>query len=672
MESNIRLINLASYTTPQISENPRLSWVEYGDDNNFFEYLIDRYNGSPTNNAVITGIVDMIYGKGVDAANGADNPAGYMELKRLIQPEQLKRVVNDFYMLGNAAFQVIYTADKSKIAEVYHMPVETLRAEKCNDEGEIEAYYYAYDWSKVRNKSQAERIPAFGYGAAGEKVEILYIRPYRSGSYYYSPVDYQGGLPYAELEEEIANYHINNIKNGLAPSMIINFNNGIPPQEEQDNIDFAIKQKWSGTNNAGKYILAFNDDSQKAATIEPVTLSEAHLQYEFLSKESTSKILVAHRITSPMLFGIKDNTGLGNNADEIKNAYNLLDNVVIRPKQEEIAKGIDQLLAYNKVNLDLYFKTLTPAEFADVKEVGDAVGTEVIVDAPEAVDPQAQEELIQKEASYNGAQIASSLDIMRAVNEGVLTQDQAITFLVQMLQFDPEVARALFAGNSSAVITQMKSQKGGGDSRPFLKEELAAELVAKLQEIGESEEDILKDFEMVDAELVDDEEAEYDVEAYLNSRIELAAQDKSEQDTERYKVRYFYTIGTRRSPNGSSRVLCSTLMNAARVYRKEDIEELSSNGGAEAQGKPYSVWLYKGGANCYHRWERRVYRKKLTKDGKVWGGGTLNGTDIINVNEAVRQGFKLPKNAKEVAIAPIESDYQGYTAEYAREHGIPK
>ena len=671
MESNIRLINLASYTTPQVSENPRLSWVEYGDDNDFFRYLIDLYNGSPTNNAVITGIVDMIYGKGIDASNASDNPAGYIELKRLIQPEQLKRVVNDYYMLGNAAFQVIYTADKSKIAEVYHMPVETLRAEKCNEEGEIEAYYYAYDWSKVRNKTQAERIPAFGYGAAGDKVEILYMRPYRSGSYYYSPVDYQGSLPYSELEEEIANYHINNIKNGLAPSMIINFNNGIPPQEEQDNIDFAIKQKWSGSNNAGKYILAFNDDSQKAASIEPVTLSEAHLQYEFLSRESTQKILVGHRITSPMLFGIKDNTGLGSNADEIKNAYNLLDNVVIRPKQEQIADGIDQLLAYNKVNLDLYFKTLTPAEFADVKDVGDAGVADVVVsDGP--VVPEAQEALIQKEASYNGAQIASSLDIMRAVQEGVLSQDQAITFLVQMLQFDPEVARALFAGNSSSVITQMKSQKGGGDSRPFLKEELAAELVAKLQEIGESEEDLLKDFEMVDAELVDDEDAEYDVEAYLNSRTELAAQDKSEQDTERYKVRYFYAIGTKKNPDGPSRTLCRTLIGAGRVYRKEDIEQLSSNGGAEAQGQPYSVWLYKGGANCYHRWERRVYRKKLTKEGKIYGGGTLNGTDIINVNEAVRQGFKLPKNAKAVAIAPIESDYSGYTAEYAREHGIPK
>jgi hypothetical protein len=666
MESNIRLINLASYTTPQVSENPRLSWVEYGDDNDFFRYLIDLYNGSPTNNAVITGIVDMIYGKGIDASNASDNPAGYIELKRLIQPEQLKRVVNDYYMLGNAAFQVIYTADKSKIAEVYHMPVETLRAEKCNEEGEIEAYYYAYDWSKVRNKTQAERIPAFGYGAAGERVEILYLRPYRSGSYYYSPVDYQGSLPYSELEEEIANYHINNIKNGLAPSMIINFNNGIPPQEEQDNIDFAIKQKWSGSNNAGKYILAFNDDSQKAASIEPVTLSEAHLQYEFLSRESTQKILVGHRITSPMLFGIKDNTGLGSNADEIKNAYNLLDNVVIRPKQEQIADGIDQLLAYNKVNLDLYFKTLTPAEFADVKEVGDTSVSDV------ALADAAPEALIQKETSYNGGQIASSLDIMRAVQEGVLTQDQAITFLVQMLQFEPSVAEALFAGNSSSVITQMKSQKGGGDSRPFLKEELAAELVAKLQEIGESEEDLLKDFEMVDAELVDDEDAEYDVEAYLNSRTELAAQDKSEQDTERYKVRYFYAIGTKKNPDGPSRTLCRTLIGAGRVYRKEDIEQLSSNGGAEAKGQPYSVWLYKGGANCYHRWERRVYRKKLTKEGKIYGGGTLNGTDIINVNEAVRQGFKLPKNAKAVAIAPIESDYSGYTAEYAREHGIPK
>lgn len=594
MANNIRLINMASYVSPRISEGNRLNWVEYGDDNNYFQYLIDRYNGSPTNNAIVTGIVDMIFGKGIDAANSSDNPSGYLELRKLIKDEQLKRIVNDFYMLGNAALQVIYTADKSKIAEVYHFPVETLRAEKCNQEGEVEAYYYAYDWAKVRNKTQVERIPAFGYGAAGEKIEMLYIRPYRSGSYYYSPVDYQGGLPYAELEEEIANYHINNIKNGLAPSMIINFNNGIPPQEEQDNIDFAIKQKWSGTSNSGKFILAFNDDANKAATIEPVTLSDAHQQYEFLSKEATQKLIIAHRVTSPMLLGVKEDTGLGNNAEEIKNAYTLFENIVIKPKQEQLLQGIDKILAYNNISLDLYFKPLTPVEFNDIK------------------------------------------------------------------------------ATDSATIEKETGVKMSTDKRPFLKEELAADLVAKLQEIGELEEDLLNDYEMVDSELVDDEEAEYDVENYLNSRTELAAQDPSEQDNERYKVRYFYAIGTKREAKGQSRLLCRSLLNAARVYRKEDIEQLSSAGGAEAQGQPYSVWLYKGGANCHHRWERRVYRKKLTKDGKIWGGGTLNGTDIINVNEAVRQGFKLPKNAKAVAIAPIESDYSGYTADYAREHGIPK
>ena len=594
MANNVRLINMASYVSPKISENTRLSWVEYGDDNNFFQYLIDRYNGSPTNNAIVTGIVDMIFGKGVDAANSSDNPSGYLELRKLIKDEQLKRAVNDFYMLGNAAFQVIYTADKSKIAEVYHFPVETLRAEKCNQEGEVEAYYYAYDWAKVRNKSQAERIPAFGFGAAGEKIEILYIRPYRSGSYYYSPVDYQGGLPYAELEEEIANYHINNIKNGLAPSMIINFNNGIPPQEEQDNIDFAIRQKWSGTSNSGKFILAFNDDANKAATIEPVTLTDAHQQYEFLSKEATQKLIIAHRVTSPMLLGVKEDTGLGNNAEEIKNAYTLFENIVIKPKQEQVLMGIDKILSYNNINLDLYFKPLTPVEFNDVK-VQDAT-------------------TIEKETGV----------------------------------------------------------KMSTDKRPFLKEELAASILAKLQDLGENEEELLNDFELVDAEIVEDEEAEYDVEAYLNSRVELAAQDPSTQDTERYKVRYFYAKGVRANPKGSSRVLCSTLINAGRVYRMEDIKALDSAGGAEAQGQSYSVWLYKGGANCYHRWERRVYRKKLTKEGKIYGGGTLNGTDIINVNEAVRQGFKLPKNPKDVAIAPIASDYGGYTADYAREHGIPK
>tara|TARA_R100001079_G_C4445638_1_gene150965 strand:- start:737 stop:2197 length:1461 start_codon:yes stop_codon:yes gene_type:complete len=272
--------------------------------------------------------------------------------------------------MGQCAMQVIYSKDRNTIAQIEHFPVETLRAEKCNDDGDIEAYYYFSDWSKYKPTSKAKRIPAFG--TSKEAIEILYVRPYRAGFHYYSPVDYQGGLQYSELEEEIGNFHLNNIMNGMSPSMLINFNNGVPGEEERELIEQRIYQKFSGTSNSGKFILAFNDNAETAANIEPVQLSDAHQQYQFLSEESTKKIMVSHRIVSPMLIGIKDQTGLGNNADELKTASTLLDNTVIRPFQHLLIDAFDQILAYNKISLKLYFKTLQPLEFTDLENVEDA------------------------------------------------------------------------------------------------------------------------------------------------------------------------------------------------------------------------------------------------------------------------------------------------------------
>ena len=249
------------------------------------------------------------------------------------------------------------------------MPIETLRAEKCNDKGEIEAYYYFSDWAKYKRGNELTRIPAFGTSKEG--LEILYIKPYRAGFKYYSPVDYQGGTQYAELEEEISNFHLNNILNGLAPSMLINFNNGTPDPEQREMIERRIYEKFSGSSNAGKFILAFNDNPETAASIEPVQLSDAHQQYEFLSSESSKKIMVSHRIVSPMLFGIKDDTGLGNNADELKTGSILFDNLVIKSFQGLLIESFDKILAYNNISLHLYFKTLQPLEFTDLENVED-------------------------------------------------------------------------------------------------------------------------------------------------------------------------------------------------------------------------------------------------------------------------------------------------------------
>lgn len=598
--SNIRIVNLASHTTPQVVEDNRKQWVAYGDDNNYFQYLIDRYNGSATNNAIINGMSELIYGKGLYATDAQRKPDQYAQMKSLFSRTCMRKVTFDLKAMGQAAFQVIYNKDKSKIVQVEHMPIETLRFEKMNDDGDVTGYYYSKDWTKIRKRGfEPVRIPAFGHGAKGEGLEIYCIKPYRSGFYYYSPVDYQGGLPYAELEEEVANYHINNIKNGLSPSMLINFNNGVPTEEERELIERRIIQKFSGSSNSGKFILAFNDNKEMAASIEPVQLSDASEQYQFLADESMRKLMVAHRVTSPMLMGIKDNTGLGNNADELKTASLLFHNTVVRPIQELILDACDDILAVNEVSLNLYFKTLQPLELqADMAE-------------------EVKEEL----SSDCGCEVELK-DAEEQLNE---------------------------------------------DSRPFLDDELAHEMLDALADLGEEEPE---GYELIDAEIVgDDEPEEFDTEEYLNGLVNLSATQDSNQDSEIYKVRYKYVKGTKKTSKGSSRAFCKTMLSQKKLYRKEDIGMMSARGVNKSfghKGRNYSLFKYKGGVNCYHRWERRIYKKKMKKNGEPYGGDALRGTKYVNVNQAVRAGFKLPKNPKEVSTAPIDMPRQGHHPNYGK------
>ena len=377
-DSKISFVNLSTYSSPKIVESKSKEWVEFGANNNYFQFLIDRYNGSPTNSAVINAISQMIFGKGLDATNSSKKPEQYALMISLFKKDVVRRLAYDLKLAGQCAIQVIYSKDKKKIQMVEHLPIETLRAEKCSaDDKEVQAYYYHPDWANAKPSDEPKRIPAFGVSDSPQPIEILYIKPYKAGMYYYSTPDYQGGLQYAELEEEVSNYHLNNILNGLAPSMLINFNNGIPDENAQTIIENKIKNKFSGSSNAGKFILAFNDDKESAADITPVQLSDAHNQYQFLSEESQKKIMVSHRVVSPMLLGVKDSTGLGNNADELKTATILMDNTVIRPFQELLIDAFDQILAFNGISLNLYFKTLQPLEFTDLDNVKDEETREI-------------------------------------------------------------------------------------------------------------------------------------------------------------------------------------------------------------------------------------------------------------------------------------------------------
>ncbi len=627
--SEFGIVNLSTYTSPEIKEVNGKDWIEYGADNDYFQYLIDRYNGSPTNNAAINGISQAIYGKGINATDSNIKPNEYAQMISLFKKDVVRKICYDLKLMGNAAIQVIYNKGRTKIVQLEHIPIETLRAEKCNEDGEIPAYYYFKDWANIKRSDVPLRIPA--YGMSKEDIEIYYIKPYRSGFYYYSPVDYQGGLQYAELEEEVSNYHLNNIMNGLAPSMLINFNNGTPNQQERQLIEKKIAQKFSGTSNAGKFILAFNDNKESQAEITPVQLSDAHNQYQFLSEESTQKIMVAHRIVSPMLLGIKDGSGLGNNAEEIKTASLLMDNTVIRPFQELLIDCFDQILAYNEISLNLYFTTLQPLEFTDVdKNVQD-------------------EETIEEETGIEAGKNTKSPCWDGYQQKGTKIKD----------------------GKEVPNCVKMSVER--------------TELDIFLNENGEDED--LDNWILIDERKVDydDEKAlDYQINE-LNKKKDKSTlskiwqfvstgtarpNSKSDQDEDfkdvKFKVRYQYaplkdTFND--DDENVSREFCRKMVEAKKIYRKEDIINMNSvklnYGWAEKdkQEEGYSIWFYKGGGACHHYWTRKTYM--FTKDSKrIDIKSPLAPT--ISVNEAKKKGFKPEVNDKEVAKRPIDMPNEGF------------
>ena len=581
---NVHIVNLSSYNRPKIQEDKKKEWVAYGDDNDFYTYLIDLYIQSTTNNAIINGVSQMVYGKGLDALDSSTKTDEYAALRSIFNDSCLRKITFDLKLLGEASFQVLYK--DGQVAKAEHFPRQTLRAEKCNEDGQIEAYYYHNDWSKVKPSDKPKRIAAFGFGN-GKEPEIKIVKRYLSGYDYYCPPDYMGGTAYAELESEVADYLINDVQNGFSGTKVVNFNNGVPDREKQLQIKSDVMRKLTGARGE-KVIIAFNNNAESKTTVDDIPLNDAPQHYEYLSNECVSKLMVAHRITSPLLLGIRDgNNGLGNNADEIKTASLLFNNTTIRPYQDLIIDAIDDILAVNGIALKLYFKTLQPLEF---------------IETDNAITDEAREE-------ETGVKLAEN-------------------------------------------------------DRPFLSDEDGEELWSLIEELGEDED--FENYELLDVEDAEDEPEDFNVEEYLNG-LKLSADDDSAQDNKIFKVRYKYVKGTRKQPKGQSRPFCRRMMSAGKLYRKEDIAQMSFRGVNKEHGHKrnnYSLFKWQGGVNCYHRWERRVYKKRLKDNGEPYAGGALDNTKFINVNQAIRQGFKVPKNPKEVAEANITRTDRGHHPNY--------
>lgn len=584
---NLHLIQLSGYDRPTITEEKNQEWVSIGDDNDYYQCLIDAYMDSTTNNAVINGIVNQIYGKGLDATDSNRKPEQYAQMKSLLKPKDLRRVCQDLKLLGEGAFQVTYKGNQ--IASITHFPRETLRAEKCGEDGEIKNYLYAADWSKVTKQTVLKKFPVFGSGA---KNEIFIVRRYVSGYYYYSPADYQ--TSYAVLEKEIADYLINDTINGFSGTKVVNFNNGVPDREKQENIKSQVLSKLTGSYGE-KVIIAFNDNSESKTTIDDIPLNDAPAHYEYLSEECKKMLMLTHRVTSPLLLGLSSANGFSSNADEIQNSSLLFNNVVIKPYQELITDALDEMFAVNNISLNLYFKTIEPLEFMDI-------------------DTSLDNEVIEEET-------------------GIKQDEDEVELL--------EASRQCFNNIDDKELNT-----------------IAEELIA----LGEDE-------DLENYEIVDEREVDYDTEESLDKMLNLAStgvarpKAKSEQDgTSKqesqkdvlFKVRYSYAPN---KASGNSREFCKKMTSANKIYRKEDIIMMGDkqvNKGFQEGGKKnpsgtYSIWLYKGGARCHHKWFRKTY---MLKDGIQ---------DEITTGQARSKGFKAPVNEQKVPVAPNDMPLKGFS-----------
>jgi hypothetical protein len=569
--NNLHVLNLSAYTSPVISETNRENWVDFltEEGDQYFQFLIERYSNSTTNNAIINNVARLIYGKGLSALDANKKPNEYAQMMSLFHKEDVRKMVLDRKMFGQFAIQVHYNDKHDKILKAYHIPVNLLRAEKCDKDGQITGYYYSDNWDDTK-KFAPIRFSAFGYGK--EKIEILFSKPYSVGMKYYAYPDYQGAVPYTLLEEEIADYLINEVQNGFSGTKVVNFNNGVPTDEQQQIISNKVLDKLTGSRGQ-KVIVAFNINAESKTTVEDIPLNDAPEHYTYLSEECLRKIMLGHNITSPLLFGVASTNGFSSNAEELKNSSILFDNMVIRPFQEELLDAFDSILAYNGVALKLFFKTLQPLEFTDLENTQNA----------------------EQVAEETGTELSAHTNPL--IDLGEEPQDNWLLIDEKQVDYDTddEENELLSKEPKQSLLSKIVNLVSTGDARPNI----------------------------------------------------TSRQDKT-IDGVKFVVRYKYEGEVTDNP----REFCTQMVKANKIYRKEDILNMSTqvvNAGWGPKGTDYySIWLYKGGGNCHHRWNKQVYA--------VFEGTGLNitaNTKKLAQAKAAKFGYVVT-NPSLVATRPID------------------
>jgi len=624
---NMSVVDLSHYNIPHITEKDNKDWIEFGADNLYPQYLIELFTGSGINGAIVKGVSSMIAGDQQDTCQGldvvdkdeleGDAKEQYLKFSKLLKNgsrNTIKNLCFDLKLFGTCYVNVIWNKTKTAIAEIKHIPSQYIRSGKADSYGNVNEFYYSYDWSNIR-KHKPRLIKAFDPDDRIETSQLLQIKEYNPQSFYYGIPDYVGGTDYIKLDMSIAELHLANIDNNFMPSCMVNFANGIPTEEERREVERKLNAKFSGSGNSGKLIITFNDGKETAPEIVPLNTGDNDDKYQFLSTEVSRKVLTSHRITSPLLFGVKgDGAGFGNNADELRDSYSLFNNTVIKVFQSTVLEGLDRIFRINGIDsLGIYFKTLKPADFLDL-------------DSIDAIDEQEAGVDIEDE----------TIEQM----ESIIAKHKKKKFKTEQLtdeQFD-----TIFNNLKGEKIDDKKwvlvDEKDEGDE-----ESITSWVKRKILK--------RKDFGGV-------------ISANPDNVFDFSYLDKSF-----YRIRFRY-VRADWSPSSSSRDFCQNMMAQSNMtYRIEDIDRASRGGVNSEFGhnrSAYDLFRWKGGPFCKHAWRMALYRlegETIEVDGE---DVSIDYTDYEEVKSIPKSYIPSPWGwKKEAQIAPNEMGeargrYPGY------------
>jgi len=310
---------------PVIKEERGKDYIKFGADNLFPQELISLYDTSAMNHTCIDAIVDGIVGEGF-----VDYGDEYLNTGGETLDDIFKKIALDYEIFGGYSVNLIWNKEGTRIAEIYHLPFANVRSGKPDEEDKVHSYFYSSDWSQIRKYKPVE-YKSFDITDTKKDSasQIYYCKNYNPGQNVYPLPSWVGGLNDVQLDSRVSKWHNANISNGLAPSMFIQFRNGIPLPQERRDIYNEINETFSGEGNAGRAFISFSEPG-KEMEVTPIENSNDDY-YITLEQRITSRILTAHRITSPLLLGIKDGAGFSSNADEIITSYSHFMNTVVRP-----------------------------------------------------------------------------------------------------------------------------------------------------------------------------------------------------------------------------------------------------------------------------------------------------------------------------------------------------